>query len=65
MGARKHLDNILLLRDTMIAQGLMTSFTYCMNQLGCEGNFHPDCWLPIGENSKKILDDTMREIGEM
>ncbi len=64
-GARKHLDNILLLRDTMIAQGLMMSFTYCMNKLGCEGNFHQDYTLPISEESKKILEDTMVKIGEL
>lgn len=65
IGARKHLDNILLLRDTMIAQGLMMSFTYCMNQLGCAGNFHQDYCLPIGEESKKILNETMKKIGEL
>lgn len=64
-GARKYLDNILLLRDTMIAHGLMMSFTYCMNQLGCEGNFHQDYCLPICEESKKALVDTMRTIGEI
>ena len=40
VGARRHLDNILLLRDTMLANGLMRCFTYCMNLLGIEGNFH-------------------------
>ena len=64
-GARKYLDNILLLRDTMLAQGLMMSFTYCMNQLGCEGNFHQDYSLPIGDESKKILSDTLKGIGEL
>ena len=64
-GARKYLDNILLLRNTMIAEGLMASFTYCMNQLGCEGNFHQDYCLPIGDDSKKILRDTMQRIGEL
>lgn len=64
-GARKYLDNILLLRDTMIAHGLMMSFTYCMNQLGCEGSFHQDYCLPIWEQSKKALNDTMHTIGEI
>ena len=64
-GAREHLDNILLLRDTMIAQGLMRSFTYCMNQIGCEGNFHQDYCLPITEKSKEILRETMHNIGEI
>lgn len=63
--ARKYLDNILLLRNTMIEQGLMMSFTYCMNLLGCEGNFHQDYCLPINKESKKILNETMCQIGEL
>ncbi len=65
VGARKYLDNILHLRNTMIQQGLMMSFTYCMNQLGCEGNFHQDYCLPISEQSKVILRETMQNIGEL
>ena len=65
ISARKYLDNILLLRDTMLAQGLMASFTHCMNLLGCEGNFHQDYCLPIEEEARKILHDTMCAIGEI
>ena len=64
-GTRKFLDNILLLRDTMIACGLMPSFTYCMNLLGCEGNFHQDYCLPITDASKEKLRETMNKIGEI
>ena len=64
-GARKHLDNILLLRDTMIKHGLMYCFTYCMNLLGCEGNFHQDYCLPITEEAKRVMEATMKEIGEL
>ena len=64
-GARKYLDNILLMRDTMIAQGLMYSFTYAMNLLGCEGNFHQDYCLPITAESKVIIENTMKQIGEI
>lgn len=64
-GARKYLDNILNMRDTMIAQGLMMSFTYCMNLLGCEGGFHQDYTLPISDESERILKDTMIKIGEI
>lgn len=63
-GARMYLDNILLLRDTMIVCGLMPSFTYCMNLLGCEGNFHQDYCLPITDEAKKKLEDTMQKICE-
>ena len=65
VGARKYLDNILLMRNTMLAHGLMYSFTYCMNLLGCEGNFHQDYCLPISDESKKVMEQTMKQIGEI
>jgi dihydrodipicolinate synthase/N-acetylneuraminate lyase len=64
-GARHHLDNVLLMRDTMLAHGLMYCFTYCMNLLGCEGNFHQDYCLPITDEAKRIMEETMRKIGEI
>ena len=65
VGARKYLDNILLMRNTMLAHGLMYCFTYCMNLLGCEGNFHQDYCLPITEEAKRIMESTMKQIGEL
>ena len=64
-GARVHLDNILLMRDTMISLGLMRSFTYLMNELGFEGNFHQDYTLPLSDETKAILKATMTKIGEL
>lgn len=64
-GARKYLDNILLLRDTMIKYGLMRCFTHCMNLLGCEGNFHQDFTLPITEEAKQAMKEVMTAIGEL
>ena len=63
--ARKHLDNILLMRDTMIAHGLMYCFSYCMNLIGIEGNFHQDYCLPITDEAKSIMRATMAKIGEI
>ena len=63
--ARVHLDNILLMRNTMIAHGLMYCFTYLMNLLGFEGNFHQDYCLPISDEAKKVMEDTLRQIGEI
>ena len=63
--ARVHLDNILLMRNTMIAIDLMPSFTYCMNLLGFEGNFHQDYCLPLSEEGKATLLETMKKIGEI
>lgn len=64
-GARKYLDNILLLRDTMIENDLMPCFTYCMNLLGCEGNFHEDYCVPVTDEAKQIMEATMQKIGEI
>lgn len=64
-GARKYLDNILLMRDTMIAHDLMPCFTYCMNLLGCEGNFHQDYCLAITDKAKEAVKATMKQIGEI
>ena len=64
-GARVYLDNILLLRNTMIQYRLMTAFTYCMNLLGCEGDFHQDYWLDVTEEGKAKLKETMQKIGEL
>ena len=63
--ARKYLDNILLLRDTMIKYRLMTAFTYCMNLLGCDGNFHQDYSLDVTEEGKEKLKEVMKAIGEI
>ena len=64
-GARKYLDNILLLRDTMIEYRLMTCFTYCMNLLGCEGNFHEDYAIDATDEGKAKMKEIMKEIGEI
>lgn len=64
-GARKYLDNILLLRDTMIKYDLMPCFTHCMNLLGCDGNFHQDYCLPITDEAKQVMKDIMMKIGEL
>lgn len=64
-GARIYLDNILILRDTMLKYGLMACFTYCMNLLGCEGEFHQDYSLPITSEAKLAMEEIMKSIGEI
>lgn len=64
-GARKYLDNIIYMRNTMISVGLMRSFTHCMNLIGCEGNFHQDYTPEITDEGKRIIENTMKEIGEI
>ena len=64
-GARVYLDNILLLRNTMIKNRLMPCFTYCMNLLGCEGYFHQDYCIDATEEGKVDVKEIMRKIGEI
>lgn len=64
-GARKYLDNILLLRNTMLSFRLMSAFTYCMNLLGCDGIFHQDYCLDIKEGGKEKMEEIMKQIGEI
>ena len=65
VGTRRYLDNILLLRDTMIANSLDRCFTYAMNLLGFEGGFHSDYSAPIGDDVKSLIKDIMTKIGEL
>ena len=63
--ARACLDNILLLRDRMVANGLFPCFTVCMNLLGVEGEFGYDYNVAVGDKEKAIMLATMEEIGEL
>lgn len=63
--ARAALDNILLMRNTMAASDIFPAFTHCMNLIGCEGNFHEDYRIPLDDERKKLIEDTMRKIGEI
>ncbi len=65
-GARKYLDNILYLRDTMAKSSvLLTCFTHCMNLLGCEGKFHQDYMPAPTEEALKLTEEALRKIGEI
>ena len=65
-GARRHLDNILYLRDTMLANGLMQCFTLCMNLLGCGGSFHQDYRVPVDAAvCTARMKEAMEKIGEL
>lgn len=64
-GMRRHLDNILLMRDTMLSNGLMMCFTYCMNILGIDGNFHQDYTAQAAEGAIEVMRETLKKIGEI
>ena len=66
VGARKYLDNILLMRDTMARhQGLLATFSYAMGLLGCPGHYHQDYSLPVTDQEKAEAEEVMRKIGEI
>lgn len=65
IGGRKYLDNILLLRDTMIKYRLMPCFSWCMTLLGMKGNYHQDYNLPVSDEGLAKLEEIMKEIGEL
>jgi len=64
-GARAYLDNILLLRDTMLAYRLMPCFTICMNLLGCDGWYHRDFCAPAKDGAQSAMEEVMKKIGEI
>lgn len=64
-GARVYLDNILLLRNTMIKYCLTPCFTYCMNLLGFDGLFHQDYMPSVSDEGKAVLKETLIKIGEL
>ncbi len=53
--ATKYLDDILLLRDTMAGNNLMAAFTYIMNLLGYEGNYHQDYSLKFTKAQEETI----------
>lgn len=64
-GARMHLNRILDLRNTMVQNQLFPSFTYAMNLLGCPGNFSPDYAGELDSLQRTVIENKMREIGEL
>ena len=63
--AAKCLDNILSLRDLFVANDLWPSFTYAMNLLGYDGDFHPDYESCVTETAKAAVLAEMQRIGEI
>lgn len=67
LGAKKYLDNILLLRDTMAKFDgqIFASFTWVMNQLGMDGFFEPDYSRPVSDEGRAVLSRMLRDVGEL
>jgi dihydrodipicolinate synthase/N-acetylneuraminate lyase len=62
-GGRKHLADILELRNTFISIGVMKGFTVAMNLLGYQGSFAPDYVVPATEKETETVKACMGRIG--
>lgn len=62
-GGRKHLADILELRNTFISVGVMKGFTVAMNLLGYEGSFAPDYVVPATGEESEAIRACMKRIG--
>jgi len=61
----KYLKNIITLRNIFIKYGVLNSFSYAMELIGCEGIYHEDYTKEINEQAKKEIKGYMSEIGEI
>ena len=64
-GSRRIMNEINDFRNYLFTFGIFPAFTLGMNLLGCEGNFHPDYYLPLDDEAKERVIAKFREIGEV
>lgn len=63
--AAEYLNNIIALRDFLVARNLWPAFSTAMNLLGYEGNFAPDYVSPIKEEYIPEIKEELIRIGEL
>ena len=63
--AKEALAMMMDTRDIMLGAGIWPAFTYAMNLLGYEGNFHPDYEVDIADSKKAIVKEALENIGEL
>lgn len=59
------LNNILTLRNLFIKGGVLPSYSYAMELLGCPGNYHADYETLVSETIKEQISDYMKSINEI
>ena len=64
-GAANALNNIIYYRDLMLECDLWPAYSATMNILGFEGKHAPDWITECTEETKKILNDGLKRIGEI
>jgi len=61
----KYLKNIITLRNIFIKHGVLNSFSYAMELIGCAGIYYEDYTKQINEQAKSEIKRYMSEIGEI
>src|SRR5665648_37555 len=61
----KHLNNILILRNTMLKEDIFPAYSYAMELLGCAGNYHPDYNNQVSDKLKEEIYECMKTIKEI
>jgi len=59
--ARRYLEDILLLRDTLAEARIFAGYSYAMNLLGYEGSFSPDYTLEIRDADMETIRECMKK----
>lgn len=61
----KYLNNILLLRNTLLKGNIFSAYSYAMELTGCPGNYQTDYDTAVSEELKSRIYDVMKAIGEI
>lgn len=61
----QHLNNILILRNTMLKGDIFPAYSYAMGVLGCPGNYHPDFNKQVSDKLKEEIVACMKSIKEI
>lgn len=64
-GVKKHLANIVRLRDEYVKSSVFTAYSYSMNLLGMPGLYQPDYHGLVEADAKEGIEACMKEIGEL
>lgn len=60
-----HLNNILILRNTLLKGDIFPAYSYAMELLGCAGNYHPDYDRQVSDQLKEEIYGCMKSIKEI
>jgi len=61
----EHLNNILILRNIFVKEDVLAAYSYAMELLGCQGNYHSDYAEPISDKLKQEIFNCMKAIKEI